>query len=564
MAAPSLLERAKRGDGEAIVALLNRALQRKGITVEGECQGYILIVWLQGSQLPPQKTTVAYIRRGLGKLMIPSIGIVQIHGQQEGAPEAGWYEEISLLDAFADSFDSPDLQTDSIDRSHSPAGLQPVPETLAFPESLLPPSTDLEWAYQVLQVTPGAALETVKNAYFQQKAQLISQGNRQAIGDLKQAYHLLMEPLQRSPTGESFPIENAGKEAVPFNSDPLVRQLQTRGLKAQIKQQGTQLKIRLAAESATQPNRAVAIIYTLLDQNDLAAWGMADLKTVVVYGLGAGQSTGWRRTLAMPVKTESPHDTDLLSFQNRYVSALGFPILMLLGIAMNTLPIVNMLLFGVKIWFHEFGHATVAWLGGRRAIPLPFGWTNVSEERSLVVYLGVLVLLGLMFWVGRRENLRWPVILAVVLALVQFFMTWLLPEAQFLTLLSFGGIGGELYLCTLLMVSFYFALPEYWRWDFYRYPVVLGASFTFWGQFWLWRQIRRGLEPIPWGSMWGGSEHGDMNNLRYAGWSDQHIIHTYSTIGNLCLVALLSVYFYFALRQNRQYLFALMQRWLAK
>jgi hypothetical protein len=219
---------------------------------------------------------------------------------------------------------------------------------------------------------------------------------------------------------------------------------------------------------------------------------------------------------------------------------------------------------GIKIWFHEFGHATIAWLAGRRAIPLPFGWTNVDPERSLFVYLGLLLLFGLMFWVGRREQKRWTMLLAGILIVLQFWFTWLLPISRFETLLSFGGIGGELYLCTLLIVSFYFPLPAYWRWDFYRYPVVLGAAFTFWGQFWLWQQINRGIEEIPWGSMWGGPSDGDMNNLSNAGWSDQQIIGTYTTLSHVCLIALLGIYLYYGIQQNRHYLFALSQRWLAR
>ena len=55
-----------------------------------------------------------------------------------------------------------------------------------------------------------------------------------------------------------------------------------------------------------------------------------------------------------------------------------------------------------------------------------------------------------------------------------------------------------------------------------------------------------------------------MNNLRSAGWSDQQIIHTYTALGNVCLLVLISVYLYVAIRQNRHYLYALTQRWWAR
>ncbi|MEO0771363.1 MAG: hypothetical protein AAFY72_18410, partial [Cyanobacteria bacterium J06649_4] len=132
-------------------------------------------------------------------------------------------------------------------------------------------------------------------------------------------------------------------------------------------------------------------------------------------------------------------------------------------------------------------------------------------------------------------------------------MTWLISEDTFDMMLSFGGIGGEFYLSTLLIVSFYFPLPERWKWEFFRYPAVLCAGFTFLGSAWHWRQIQRGLEDIPWGSLFGGADHigGDMNQLSVVyGWSDQRIIDTYNNIGSVCIVVILSVYVYFFLKSR--------------
>lgn len=167
---------------------------------------------------------------------------------------------------------------------------------------------------------------------------------------------------------------------------------------------------------------------------------------------------------------------------------------------MNTIPLTKFLLRGVKTWFHEFGHATIAWLSGRRAIPLPFGWTNIEPNRSLFVYCAILFLLLLLFW-----------------------MTWLMSPRTFNMLLAFGGVGGEFYLCAFFMVSYFFSLPEYFRtplagrlwrllrkaeqWDFYRFPVVLGAAFTFWDNVGFWGKINQGQASIPWGSLWGGPNH---------------------------------------------------------
>ncbi|MFH7245375.1 MAG: M50 family metallopeptidase [Spirulina sp.] len=254
-------------------------------------------------------------------------------------------------------------------------------------------------------------------------------------------------------------------------------------------------------------------------------------------------------------------DTDLMSFNNRYSNGIVFPAMLAIGLVLNAFPITNLLLRGIKIWIHEFGHATVAWLSGRQAIPLPIGWTNVNPDRSFWVYLGVLILLGLLYWSGHKEGKRWPMVLAAGLALLQFAMTWLMSPNTFDMLLAFGGIGGELYLSTLLMVSFFFPMPAYWRWDFYRYPVVIGAAFTFWGQFWLWKAIRLGRASIPFGMMWGDAEHGDMNILvnRHA-WEPGTIIGTYNTIANLCFLVIVGGYAYVLYRQHRHRFWLMLQR----
>ena len=241
-----------------------------------------------------------------------------------------------------------------------------------------------------------------------------------------------------------------------------------------------------------------------------------------------------------------------LQAQHRFSNAIIFPLLSILAIAFNFIPLTRFLLWGITVWFHELGHATVAWLSGRLAIPL-FGLTISTHDRSSLVYVVILFLLGLLSRAGWKEKRRWSMVLAVVIVLLQFWMTWLMPLDTFIVLKTFGGIGGEFYLCAFLMVSYFFALPEYFRWDFNRFPLVLVAAYTFWNQVGFWHQIDRGQASIPWGTMWGGANDsgGDMNRLIQYGWSNQQIIDTYSHLSQLCILAILGTYFYFAIAQNR-------------
>ncbi|MBE9139086.1 hypothetical protein IQ254_18120 [Nodosilinea sp. LEGE 07088] len=487
MTSPSRLEQAKDGDAAAIAALLSQALRPRGIAVRGDRQSYCLHLWFTGQTAPPQAATVAYARRAIDTLQIPSIGVLQLYGEQAGLTQPLWMAEISLLSADPIAPDGEGSTTLA-----SPGGAQPI-EALASDRPL--PAT-IARAYQELGLAVGDPLPQVEALYFRRRAALLRRGDRAALEPLKWAFTTLKTHLEHQA-----------------QLDPLAM------ASAPDKPPGPR---RLSTTPRAQP-RSIA---------------------------------------TRPGASAIADNSDILSFQNPYSNGLIFPGLLLLGMLMNAIPIVNGLLFGIKIWIHEFGHATIAWLAGRRAIPLPIGWTSVDPRRSLLVYLGLLVLLGLLFWAGRREGQRWPMGLTVGLAAVQFYMTWLISANQFDMWLSFGGIGGEIYLSALLMVSFYFPLPEYFRWDFYRFPVVVAAAFCFWGQVWLWQQIPSGRASIPFGSMWGDADHGDMNQLANVHhWTPGDIISTYSSLTHLCLLVIFAVYAYTLFRQHRELFIALGRQW---
>ena len=244
---------------------------------------------------------------------------------------------------------------------------------------------------------------------------------------------------------------------------------------------------------------------------------------------------------------------DPFSFDSWLVNLVALPFVAGLAYVINLSPL-QFLLAGFHTWMHEFGHATAAWLAGHRALPLPVGWTNIMPEKSLFVYLGVLFLLGAFFTAGWKERKIWPMLLAVAVLPMQFYMSWLMPEHRRDFWFSFCGVGGEFYLSTACMVAFFLQLPEKFKWGACRYVFLfLGASSFL--HIWLfWRQVKRGHEGIPWGGMVTGEDDagGDMNILRddYA-WSNHRIIDTYNGLGAACLGILLAVYIIFALRLDR-------------
>ncbi len=71
--------------------------------------------------------------------------------------------------------------------------------------------------------------------------------------------------------------------------------------------------------------------------------------------------------------------------------------------------------------------------------------------------------------------------------------------------------------------------------------------------FWQWRRIDQGREFIPWGTFWGGRGDmgGDMDQLsQLFSWSDNTIIITYRTLGDICLWIIIGVYLSFTWQQK--------------
>ena len=243
----------------------------------------------------------------------------------------------------------------------------------------------------------------------------------------------------------------------------------------------------------------------------------------------------------------------LLAFGHWKVNTFVPPLLLAAVWVLHQTPL-TFFLRGFHVWVHELGHAVPAWLCGRWALPIPFGWTAILPDYSPVVHWGLLLLLGLLFVAGWRERKIWPMVAAVALAGLQHIMTWHLPPHwQEFWFGGFGGVAGEFVLSTLFMMAFFVQLPEPFRWGACRYVVFLIGATTFLAIWSRWLDVYRGLEEIPFGSLIAGEDDtgGDMNRLRDAyGWSKFKIRRTYYLLGQACWLALGLTWAVFALRLN--------------
>jgi len=245
--------------------------------------------------------------------------------------------------------------------------------------------------------------------------------------------------------------------------------------------------------------------------------------------------------------------SDPRSFERGVVNAVAPPLVALFAILVQQTPLSSFLT-GFHVWIHEFGHATIGWMTGHRALPLPLGWTPIAEEKSLFVYWGILFLFGVLFVAGWRERKIWPMIFAVGLAATQWVMTWKLPQTTVDMWISFCGVGGEFYLSAAMVCLFYFRLTQKFRWGGCRYFFLFIGAGSFYYTFTRWQRIYRGDEDIPYGSMINGEEDagGDMNGLHAEfGWTQHDIRFTYHHLGNACLAVMIGFYLFFALRLDK-------------
>jgi hypothetical protein len=244
---------------------------------------------------------------------------------------------------------------------------------------------------------------------------------------------------------------------------------------------------------------------------------------------------------------------DLRSFDSPLVKAFAPPVVVALAI-LAKLSSAGFLLEGFHVWIHELGHASVAWITGRPAVPIPLGWTNVEPDRSLVLYLAILAGFMALVISGWRERKAWPMVLGIALIAPQALLTWKLPADQAHEWMIFGGVGGEFYLATAMVCLFFFEFPEWFRWGSCRYLVLFIGAGSFFESYSFWRSVKRGLEGIPYGSMINGEGDGggDMNILvdDYR-WSQHRIIFTYNHLAGVCLFLALGTYLFFNLRLNQ-------------
>jgi hypothetical protein len=203
----------------------------------------------------------------------------------------------------------------------------------------------------------------------------------------------------------------------------------------------------------------------------------------------------------------------------------------------------EILSFVPRLQCHELGHALAAWWSGRRALPLPIGFTAWSEERSSLLVGMQVLFVALLALHGVRERKALPVAIAVALGLaVGVGVTTPLAVSEGWVIAA--GQIGETLLPAVFVAAFHLPLPRRLRWDFWRWLVALVALFALASAVRSGWQIADGERPLPWGALLGNESDGDLNRLvGEHGWTEPGLRRMFGVLPGLALVIAFGTHF---------------------
>jgi len=215
-------------------------------------------------------------------------------------------------------------------------------------------------------------------------------------------------------------------------------------------------------------------------------------------------------------------------------TAAGVPAMALAAWAASTSSFLCFVLSaGFAMPLHELGHATMAWLCGRAALPFFFQTLAGSPELSWVVFPLVVATLA---WGAHRawhRERKGPAVACA--ALVAFAVTASLTfsdEARH-KLVLFAGCGAELWGGATLVLLFFEEMPYEWRWPTRRWFFLAIGMATY-----VMAARRWATGEVPWGSFVGGDGDMDLLRDRY-GWSEGTIVWAYRWVAAACGAAML-------------------------
>jgi Zn-finger nucleic acid-binding protein len=235
----------------------------------------------------------------------------------------------------------------------------------------------------------------------------------------------------------------------------------------------------------------------------------------------------------------------VMSLETPRFDLVALPLAVVMGFIMEKIHLLSLIAWYFSMLVHEFSHGLVAWLSGFPSLPLPFGFTFIAEERHLWATAW-----GFILWSGGMTAaliLR-SFIIGVhfgVLFLMQIYFSLFLSQHQAQAMVIAGGVAGEILFAGWLLGAFHYKPTEKLRWDFWRFPCFILGLFLFNKGILRWMYIYLEHKEIPWGTVMGGNNHGDMSRLRDVWhWRPEEIKNRYFV---LCVAAVLWIILHYVI-----------------
>lgn len=195
---------------------------------------------------------------------------------------------------------------------------------------------------------------------------------------------------------------------------------------------------------------------------------------------------------------------------------------------------------------HEMGHWAAALLSGRWAFFVPYVLTFTGEDLSIVV---VALVFGAAFWLGRwfyEEGCREFAALCGLVVVAQVALTVIASADQSKMWMVFFGCGGEVILSALMVLTFYYRMPDPLRWDFWRWPVFVLGVMCFVENVIFWQAVHPDLRELLGGDAISSTREYDQDMVRLVRnwhWTPGGLIGAYRA---LCLLGVVLIALHYA------------------
>lgn len=224
-------------------------------------------------------------------------------------------------------------------------------------------------------------------------------------------------------------------------------------------------------------------------------------------------------------------------------AALAVPVALLVAAVFRKLTLTSMLLGGFRVSLHELGHASAAWACSWMAVPLPIGLTLWLPGRSWIAFGGLLLAQGLLAWLGLRRGVWMPVVAAGAFFALTCAGTFGLDRTTQEMVITWAGCAGEMVWATVLILAFHHPLPPHARWDFFRWIALGLGAYALVDAVIFWQDCAADWSKIPWGSLFGGDEEGDLTKLRDVHhWDEPRITGRYVMVARVCMALIAGWY----------------------